>query len=155
MMGNYIINLPESLEHRTIALAKRRGITPEKLLTTAVAAYTTLSDSLVIPHATAISASALAQRLDAGWSAPIIDVDEPSEFRQMRLPKSVNIPVFDLWSHLSEIPQAGDLLFVCKAGIRSMFAAGLFGADHPQVFYLEGGLLQWQTEGRALDADQH
>lgn len=153
-MGNYSVNLPGNLEHRTIALAKRRGVTPEDLLTTAAAAYTTLSDSLVIPHATIMSVNTLAQRLDAGWPVHIVDVDEPSEFRQMRLPQSVNVPVFELWSHMTEIPQTGDLLFVCKAGIRSMFAAGLLGARPPQIFYLEGGLLQWQIEGHALESDR-
>ena len=80
----------------------------------------------------------------------LIDVREPEEFAVAHLPNALNLPLTQLPQRLAEIPNAANVVFICRSGGRSQAAcrtaaaAGLRGAAD-----LDGGLLAWCNEVEA------
>ena len=87
-------------------------------------------------------------RHDATRTPPLlIDVREPWEFEYCRIDGSLLIPLGQLASRLSEVPQDAPVVMVCHHGNRSWHAAAMllhsgFGAVHN----LRGGVEEWAVE---------
>jgi len=60
----------------------------------------------------------------------IVDVRTPAEFSTGHAAKSVNIPLFDLSSHLDELKQAKQIIVCCASGVRSLKASQLLKQHH-------------------------
>lgn len=88
-----------------------------------------------------------AAALEAG-TAVVVDVREPDEWAEGRIPGAFHIPLGELPGRLAELPANRDLLLVCRSGGRSD-AATEFLRHHgfAQAANLEGGMIAWQ-EGR-------
>lgn len=81
----------------------------------------------------------------------LVDVREPAEFREKRIPGSLSHPFSAFDPH--SLPTNGRrLVFTCSAGVRSLHAAheahtaGVEGAGHYQ-----GGIEDWETGGEPIE----
>jgi adenylyltransferase/sulfurtransferase len=95
-----------------------------------------------------ITATELKQRLDKGDDIQIIDVREPAEVAQARIPDSIHIPLAQVINRMSEIDPARETVVHCKMGGRSARAiealtnAGFQG----KLSNLKGGITAWSND---------
>jgi len=83
----------------------------------------------------------------------LVDVRQPDEYIQGHIPGSKLMPLDDLESHLSELPEDKDLFFYCRSGARSQAAAIISldsGIALQKVHNLIGGMMGW--DGLSLAA---
>lgn len=74
----------------------------------------------------------------------LVDVREPHEWAEGRLPGSVHIPLGSLPQRVGEIPQDVTPVFICAAGGRSLVACRLFaGTQGREAINLAGGVMGW------------
>ena len=93
--------------------------------------------------ATIAPADLQARRADG--SLPfVLDVRSPLEFEGERIEGSVNIPLEQLAERLDALPSTGDVVVVCRTGIRATIAADTLARAGRQVRVLEGGVLAWR-----------
>ena len=89
----------------------------------------------------------LAQMRDRGDDVVLIDVREPHEWEINRIPGAHLIPMNDVPSRISEIPQSGNVLVYCKVGARSaevlkfLHQVGLTNTKH-----LAGGIESYAAQ---------
>jgi rhodanese-related sulfurtransferase len=79
----------------------------------------------------------------------VVDVREPVEWHYGHIEGSIHIPMGELTSRLDEVPE-GQTLVVCKVGARSAQAVMWLSQQGRDVVNLDGGLLDWESAGRAL-----
>lgn len=87
-----------------------------------------------------------ADRLEAG-SLVVVDVREPAEVGQARIPGAVTIPLGQLPTRLGELDAGTPVAFVCRSGARSAQAtkaAAKAGLDAANV---RGGIMAWSRAG--------
>jgi rhodanese-related sulfurtransferase len=81
----------------------------------------------------------------------LIDVREPDEFAEGRLPGAVNIPLSELEGRFAEIGRDAPVVLVCARGGRSAMAAEYMAAQGYSALYnLEGGTLGYARAGHPL-----
>ena len=83
--------------------------------------------------------------LDAG-RATLIDVRTSAEHHEARVEGSRLIGVEQLTIRHGELPREGDLLFICRTGVRSALAceyASALGHDAARLHNVEGGIVEW------------
>lgn len=78
-------------------------------------------------------------------SAYVIDVRSPSEFARGHIPRATNIPLEELRSRLSELPQGQELWLVCGVGQRAYYATRLLLQHGFTVKNLSGGMQTYAT----------
>lgn len=101
-----------------------------------------------LPHIAEWSAEQLADALKKGGEDQLmlVDVREPWEWEEGRLPGSVHIPLGSLKQRMGEIPAGVTPVFICAAGGRSMAACRLFsGAQDRDAINLSGGVVGWSS----------
>lgn len=77
----------------------------------------------------------------------VLDVREPQEFRQLRIPGSQLLPLGQLADRAGEIDPRRPALMVCTVGERSGAAVrALRRAGFANVYNLKGGLMAWLNE---------
>jgi hydroxyacylglutathione hydrolase len=75
-----------------------------------------------------------------------LDVRTQEEWDQTHLANSVLIPLDQLASRLSEVPQDQDVVVICRSGRRSKEGMTLLrNAGYARVSSMSGGLLAWQA----------
>ena len=83
----------------------------------------------------------------------VVDVREPQEYAEVRIPGSTLVPLGTLLKSPREVLGKGAVVFVCSEGIRSAVAceaAAAIGLD--EVCNLEGGTQRWQAEGLPVES---
>ena len=86
----------------------------------------------------------LKARLDAGLPTFVLDVREPHEYQICRIPNSILIPLGQLGTRLSELPNDGrEIVVHCKMGGRSAKAVKLLKDQGVDAKNLTGGVLAW------------
>ncbi|NOX61934.1 MAG: rhodanese-like domain-containing protein [Chloroflexi bacterium] len=91
------------------------------------------------------------KRIDAG--AVLIDVREPDEYAQVRIPGSRLIPMSELQQRLNEIPRDREVILYCRSGNRSgQVLRFLARQGYDQVFNLNGGIIDWYRRNLPVDA---
>ncbi len=96
--------------------------------------------------APAIEPAALWRALRSETPPLAIDVREPREFKQGRVPGSQSIPLPRLLADLNLAPRDRAVVVICRGGRRSArAAAALLAAGHPQVASLKGGMVAWEA----------
>jgi rhodanese-related sulfurtransferase len=76
----------------------------------------------------------------------LIDVREPDELAQVRIPRALSMPMSTLGDHLDELPD-GTFYLVCHSGMRSArITESLIQQGHDAVS-VSGGIVQWEAEG--------
>jgi rhodanese-related sulfurtransferase/rubrerythrin len=75
----------------------------------------------------------------------LIDVRQPSEYRQEHIPGAALIPLGELDWRLYELDRGKPVFIYCTSGVRSQAAASvLVRAGFAEVYNLEGGMDAWQ-----------
>ena len=84
--------------------------------------------------------------------AILIDVREPWEWKQMRIPGAVLIPLAEVPQRLDEIPDDRDVYVHCRVGGRSGRAVEfLHEHGRPRAINVVGGIEAWQEAGLTVD----
>lgn len=84
--------------------------------------------------------------------AALVDVREPWEHEQERIPGSVLIPLNELAGRLGEVPPDRDVYVHCKAGNRSARAVQLLReAGRERSSSVAGGIDAWSEAGLPTD----
>jgi hydroxyacylglutathione hydrolase len=77
----------------------------------------------------------------------LVDIRNPGEVEQGRIPGSVNIPLAQLRNRLDLLPTDRPIVVHCAGGWRSSVAASLLRAQGlDEVWDLAGGYNAWLTE---------
>ncbi len=82
--------------------------------------------------------------------ATIIDVRNQDEYEAAHVKNAIWIPVDEIVQRFSELPETGDLLFICAVGARSGLAAeyaSSLGVDSERLFNIEDGTPTWIDKG--------
>ncbi|AXT85041.1 MBL fold metallo-hydrolase [Aeromicrobium sp. A1-2] len=98
-----------------------------------------------VSHGSRITPSQLDEVLaDASQSVSVIDVRNAGEVEDGAIPGSVNVPLAQLRSRLSEVPREGSVVVNCAGGWRSSVAASyLLTQGYTDVSDLTGGYAAW------------
>ena len=83
--------------------------------------------------------------------SPLIDVREPAEFVEVRVPSAKLIPLGTVTERVAEIPAAGTVYIICRSGARSARAAEFLRTQGIDAVNVAGGTMAWVESGRPLD----
>ena len=97
-----------------------------------------------------IDVNELASRLEQG--APLIDVRQPDEFAEARVPQAVLIPLAELPDRVGELPTDTPLLVICRSGARSLSACEHLRQHGREALNVAGGTLAWVEAGRPVES---
>ncbi len=91
----------------------------------------------------------LAAALDQG--ARLVDVREPAEFREGRVPGATNIPTSQLDARLGELDRDRPVHVVCASGNRSGAMVEVLAANGFDAINVAGGTSAWIRSGRPIE----
>lgn len=78
----------------------------------------------------------------------ILDVRQPEEWVDYHIPGSTLIPLGELESRLSEVPEDQEIVVVCRSGNRSQAGRDILtSAGFSQVTSMSGGVSTWRSSG--------
>ncbi|MEE9138051.1 MAG: rhodanese-like domain-containing protein [candidate division NC10 bacterium] len=87
-----------------------------------------------------------------GQGFQVIDVREPFEWEQGRIPKATHIPLNTLLAQAPELLTGDKIIFVCAEGARSAVACEVAAAvGRSDLYNLEGGTNAWARAGNPLE----
>ncbi|MEZ4669234.1 MAG: rhodanese-like domain-containing protein [Anaerolineae bacterium] len=81
----------------------------------------------------------------------LIDVRTPEEFATGHIHGAVNIPVDEIASRLSEVPQGQPVVVYCRSGNRSAQAAQILAQNGYSSIYDLGGIIDWTAQGFPIE----
>jgi len=94
-----------------------------------------------------ISAEAVHRKIENGEDFAFLDVRSPQEYAEVRLPKSILIPLGALRKRLQEIPKNKEIVAFCKISLRGYEAALILKASgFTDVKVMDGGVAMWPYE---------
>lgn len=75
----------------------------------------------------------------------LIDVREPSEYKNGHIQGAKNFPLSQFSHYISDIPNDQDIFLYCKSGMRSKNAALILRKNgYTRLSHLQGGIGAWQ-----------
>lgn len=78
----------------------------------------------------------------------LLDVREPNEFAEVRVPGAVLLPTSTFIARLAELPPDRPLLVICHTGGRSAAVTGFLArSGRTDVVNVAGGMDAWQRAG--------
>jgi rhodanese-related sulfurtransferase len=83
----------------------------------------------------------------------VVDVREPHERDAGHIAGSAHIELVLLPAHEQQLDRERPIVFYCRVGARSLMAAQAFRASGFDAYSMDGGLLRWAHEGRALSPE--
>jgi rhodanese-related sulfurtransferase len=86
----------------------------------------------------------------ASDGAQVIDVREQYEWDEGRIEGAVHIEMERLASNAQEIDKERPVIFHCRLGSRSAFAAQAFRRAGYDAYSMAGGIQQWANEFRPM-----
>ena len=87
-----------------------------------------------------------------GEGAVLVDVREPWEYEEARIPGAVLIPLGEVPDRIADIPDDRDVYIHCRVGGRSAKAvAFLIENGRPRARNVAGGIDAWREAGLPLD----
>lgn len=81
----------------------------------------------------------------------LLDVREPFEWRQVRVPTAMHIPMNDVPERLGELPRGRPILVFCAHGGRSYGVAHYLIEQGFAASSLAGGITVWAHEGGPVE----
>ena len=84
-------------------------------------------------------------------SIQLIDVREPAEYEQARVPGARLIPLATVPDHVDEIDRSVPVHLICAAGGRSMQAAVYLDDLGFDTVNVAGGTKEWLARGKAFE----
>jgi rhodanese-related sulfurtransferase len=89
----------------------------------------------------------VAAQIKAGTPFFFVDVREPWEYNTARIDGSVLIPLREIPANLERLRGAGEIVFFCHRGMRSLDAAAWVRSQGiVSARSMSGGIEQWSTE---------
>jgi rhodanese-related sulfurtransferase len=88
-----------------------------------------------------------------GSQPALLDCREDYEWRQVRIPGSLHIPMRQIPARLAEIDRTSDIVVICAHGNRSYSVAGWLIENGFRARSLRGGVVDWQLRGGAVESD--
>jgi len=82
--------------------------------------------------------------------AYVLDVREPMEFVQARVPGAVLLPLSQVHAHLSALPRDRTIYVICATGNRSRTAATWLTHAGFDACSVAGGTMGWARSGRPV-----
>jgi rhodanese-related sulfurtransferase len=98
------------------------------------------------------AADLMAERRN-GHQPMLLDCREDHEWRQVRIPGSLHIPMRQIPGRLADIDHAADVVVVCAHGNRSYSVAGYLIENGFAARSLRGGVADWQARGGEVESD--
>ena len=95
-----------------------------------------------------VTVEELAAGLAAG--AGLIDVREPAEYAEARVPGAVLVPLNSVPDRLDAFMSEGTTYVICRSGARSMTACEFAAQRGAAVVNVAGGTLAWIASGREI-----
>lgn len=96
-----------------------------------------------------------ARKLTDAGDAVIVDVREPYEWTEARIPGARHVPLGDVPERFGEFPRDTTLVLQCRSGNRSRQAAEfLLAQGFTDVRNMTGGIKAWHEKGHALEAGE-
>lgn len=108
-----------------------------------------MSDPVAVPE---VSVDELAEHLGSGGL--LLDVRNPDEWEEQRVPGVQLIPLPELPDRAAEVPrpdEGSQLLVICRSGVRSAKAVTFLRAQGIDAVNVAGGTLAWVEAGRPFD----
>lgn len=93
-----------------------------------------------------ITIDELAPRLEVG--AKLIDVREPGEYDEARVPGAVLVPLATVPDHIDMFLEASPTYVICRSGGRSLQACEFLVQNGAEVVNVAGGTMAWMLSGR-------
>lgn len=90
-----------------------------------------------------ISTNELKDLLASGKQLILIDVREPGEVAQGKIPSVVNIPLGFIEFRMHELDKSKEYIMVCRSGARSGHATRFLESQGYNVTNMAGGMLAW------------
>ena len=84
-------------------------------------------------------------------SLQLIDVREPDEFEDARVPGALLIPLVTVPGRLDDLDATKPLYVICASGGRSMSAAKYLSEQGHDAVNIAGGTKAWVASGKAFD----
>jgi rhodanese-related sulfurtransferase len=97
---------------------------------------------------------------DGGETHLLLDVRTEEEYREVRIPGAVNIPLDELYDRIDDVTQtAGNspIVIVCRSGSRSIMAAQILrfsGVQGVTIYNLDSGTRGWAEKQYPLERDE-
>ncbi|HTT52096.1 MAG TPA: rhodanese-like domain-containing protein [Streptosporangiaceae bacterium] len=91
--------------------------------------------------------------VDVPPDARLVDVREPKEWAAGHAPGATHIPLGDLSTRYTEIPQDGPVYLICRSGARSNRAANALAGAGWDALNVSDGMQGWAAAGRAMTND--
>jgi glyoxylase-like metal-dependent hydrolase (beta-lactamase superfamily II) len=101
---------------------------------------------------TLLSSDALLQLLDSDLDLLMVDVREPDEFSDWKIPGAVNIPLGELDGRASEVSNSRHVVMICAKGQRAADGAAVLRARGVTTQVLEGGMGAWASTYDSVEA---
>jgi rhodanese-related sulfurtransferase len=93
-----------------------------------------------------VSVAELAELLATG-PVVLIDVRQPEEFAEARVPAASLIPLTEIPVRLDQVPEGERVYLICRSGGRSLNAAQFLAERGRDVVNVAGGTLAWVHSG--------
>ena len=88
------------------------------------------------------------QQALAGAAPPVLlDVREPFEWSQVRVPGALHIPMNSVPDRLAELPRSRPIVVFCAQGSRSYGVTHYLRQQGFDAANLKGGITRWRIEG--------
>lgn len=82
----------------------------------------------------------------------LVDVRMPAEHKEMNIEGAKNIPLNELDKVKKDLERFDTVIVHCRTGGRSQKACDLLkDLKHPSVLNVRGGILEWESEGFAVN----
>jgi rhodanese-related sulfurtransferase len=106
------------------------------------------SQETKLPATLPLEISVAQAREKRAQGAFILDVRTIEEWEEGHIPASTLIPLDELPSRFSEVPEDMEIVVVCRSGNRSQAGRDiLLNAGYRQVSSMRGGLIEWEALG--------
>jgi rhodanese-related sulfurtransferase len=86
-------------------------------------------------------------RLRAEGDITLVDVREPHELEEARVPGVIPIPLGEVTERFEEVPNEGTVYVICARGARSEKAAEFLAGQGYDPVNVAGGTLAWIDAG--------
>jgi rhodanese-related sulfurtransferase len=91
-------------------------------------------------------------RLRGEGDITLIDVRQPDEYEEARVPGTVLIPLAEVPDRVDEVPADGTVYVICARGARSLKAAEFLTGQGRQTVNVAGGTLAWIAAGHDTES---
>ncbi len=98
-----------------------------------------------------ISVAALQAALASDQPPLLLDIREPFEWNQVRIPGALHIPMNDLPARLDDLPQTVSMVVLCAHGSRSYAVAHFLLENGYTARSLTGGITAWHQQGGMVE----